>query len=131
MTRATGAFEVKLGPLALHAAGDPLLGRMSIDKVFHGALAATGQGEMLTAGTAVKGSAVYVAIERITGALDGRTGSFVVHHLGVMTRGEGVLTVTIAPDSGTGELTGITGTIAITIVDGKHLYAVDYQLPGS
>jgi hypothetical protein len=129
MTKAIGVFDVTIVPLALHAAGDPLLGRMSIDKVFYGALAATSQGEMLSAGTAVKGSAVYVAIERITGTLNGRRGSFVVHHLGVMTRGEGVLTVTIAPDSGTDELTGITGKIAITIVDGKHLYDVDYQLP--
>src|SRR3954471_4962149 len=128
--RATGAFDVTLAALD-HSAGDPGLGRMSLDKAFHGDLEATSKGEMLTAGTAVNGSAAYVAIERITGTLQGKAGSFAAHHTGVMTRGAPSLTVTIVPDSGTGALTGIAGTIGIRIVDGKHFYDLDYSLPGA
>jgi hypothetical protein len=130
-TRATGTFEVKLLPLTAHAAGDPTLGRMSIDKVFHGDLQGTSQGEMLSAGAVSSGSAAYVAIERVTGTLHGRTGSFAVYHVGVMNRGAGQLTITVVPDSGTGELAGITGTMAIRNVEGKHDYDVDYDLPGA
>ena len=84
--------------------------------------------EMMSVGTAVEGSAGYVAIDRITGALKGRKGSFVLQHFGLMARGEGTLTVSVVPDSGTDELTGLTGTMAIEITDGKHTYAFDYSL---
>jgi len=126
-----GTFEVKVAPIGAYAAGDPTLGRMSIDKVLQGDLTGTGQGEMLTAGGSVKGSAAYVAVERITGTLQGRKGSFATYHVGVMTRGTPQLTIALVPDSGTDELTGITGTMTINIVDGKHAYEIDYALPSS
>ena len=107
--------------------GSPL-GRMSIDKQFHGDLEATGKGEMLTAGTPIKNSAVYVAVERVTGTLHGKTGTFALHHTGIMNRGAQSLTITVVPDSGTGELTGITGTLSIEIANGKHSYVFDYAL---
>lgn len=128
-TRATGPFDVTLTPQPLH---DPvegsLLGRMSIGKQFHGDLEATSKGEMLSAGTQTKGSAAYVAIERVTGRLHGRAGSFVLQHTGIMDRGTPKLTVTVVPDSGTDELTGLAGTMAITIVEGKHSYDFDYTI---
>jgi Protein of unknown function (DUF3224) len=126
-TRAAGEFDVKLAPLALSAEGTGL-GRMSIDKQFRGDLVATSKGEMLTAGTAVKTSAVYVAVEQVTGTLHGRAGSFMLHHTGIMTRGTPSLTIRVVPDSGTGELTGISGTLDIVIADGKHTYTFDYTL---
>ena len=128
-THASGTFEVKLSPLAAAdpAAGSPL-GRMVIDKQFHGDLDATSKGEMLTAGTSVKGSAGYVAIERVTGTLHGRSGSFVLQHSGIMTRGAPELTVTVVPDSGTGELAGLAGRMTIDIDDGKHSYGFEYTL---
>jgi hypothetical protein len=126
--RASGSFDVTLAALD-HSAGDSTLGRMSINKTFHGDLDGTSKGEMLTAGTSVAGSAVYVAIERVTGTLHGRAGSFALHHVGVMTRGAPALTVTVVPDSGTGELAGITGTLAINIDGGKHFYELGYQIP--
>ena len=125
---ATGTFEVKLLPQPL-ADAESGLGRMSIDKVFSGDLQGTSKGEMLVGGTAVKGSAGYVAIERVTATLHGRPGSFMLQHLGTMTRGAPSLTVLVIPDSGTGELTGLTGSLTIDIVDGKHLYTMDYTLP--
>jgi hypothetical protein len=128
-TRGTGTFEVKLETLALHdGAVDASFGRMSIDKQFHGDLEATSKGEMLTAGTDVKGSAVYVAIERVSGNLNGRSGSFTLHHTGVMNRGVPHLAISVAPDSGAGELAGLAGTMSITIADGKHSYEFDYTL---
>jgi len=117
---AKGTFEVKLTPQAP--------GRMSIDKQFHGDLEATSKGEMLTAGTSVKGSAGYVAIEQVSGALHGRTGAFVLQHSGAMTRGVPQLTVTVVPDSGTGELEGLAGKMTIDIADGKHSYEFEYTL---
>ena len=132
MPRAKGEFDVTVSPISAYApdapAGPPL-GRMSIDKHFRGDLEATSVGEMLTAGSAIKGSAVYVAVERVTGTLNGKTGSFALHHTGVMSRGNGELSVVVAPDSGTGELTGLTGEMAIVIADGKHAYEFEYQLP--
>lgn len=125
---ATGTFEVKLLPQPL-ADAESGLGRMSIDKVFSGDLQGTSKGEMLAGGTAVKGSAGYVAIERVTATLHGRPGSFMLQHLGTMNRGAPSLTVLVIPDSGTGELTGLAGTLTIDIVDGKHLYTMDYTLP--
>jgi hypothetical protein len=126
--RARGTFEVTLSPLP-HSADDATLGRMSIVKVLHGDLEATGRGEMLSAGGDVQGSAGYVAIERITGALHGRAGSFALQHRGVMNRGAAELLVTVVPDSGTGALAGLAGTLAIQIVDGVHRYDFDYTLP--
>jgi len=125
-TRAAGTFQVKMSPLSTTHGEDPHLGRMSLDKRFEGDLIATGKGEMLTAGTNVKNSAVYVAVERISGTLQGKYGSFVVHHSGVMNRGAQDLTISVVPDSGTDELTGITGTMKISIVNGQHLYELDY-----
>jgi hypothetical protein len=130
--RATGTFEVKLNPLAAYDAteGSPL-GRMSIDKQFQGDLEATSKGEMLTGMTSVKNSAGYVAIERVTGMLHGRNGTFIFQHNGTMTRGIPTLVITVVPDSGTGQLEGLAGTMAINIEDGKHSYELDYALPDS
>lgn len=128
-TRATGSFDVKITPLATDTPTEgSLLGRMSIDKQFHGDLEATSIGEMLTAGTAIKNSAGYVAIERVTGSLHGRAGTFVLQHNATMTRGVGALNIVVVPDSGTGELTGLSGTLSIEITDGKHAYVFDYSL---
>ncbi|MEZ4706468.1 MAG: DUF3224 domain-containing protein [Caldilineaceae bacterium] len=127
--QANGTFEVNLQPLAEpDKAVDATLGRMSIDKQFHGDLTGVGKGEMLTAVTSVEGSAGYVAIERVSGSLHGRTGSFVLQHVGVMNRGEQQLSITVAPDSGTDELAGISGDLAIDIVDGQHQYVFVYSL---
>jgi Protein of unknown function (DUF3224) len=129
MPQAKGTFEVKIVPLPPDAgAPDPTLGRMSLDKQFHGDLEATGKGQMLTAGTP-SGSGVYVAIERVTGTLHGRNGSFVLHHTGIMTRGQPQMTIAVVPDSGTDELAGLSGNLSIEIVDGKHFYSFDYTLP--
>lgn len=130
--RATGTFEVKLSPLAPYNQDEgAALGRMSIDKQFRGDLEATSKGEMLSAGTLVDGSAGYVAIERVTGTLHGRSGTFVLQHSGTMNRGAPQLTVTVVPDSGTGRLAGLAGTMVINIADGKHSYEFEYTLPAS
>lgn len=122
----SGAFEVKLAPLDMDG---EKLARMRIDKTFHGPLEAKSRGQMMSAMTEVKGSAAYVALERVEGALQGRVGSFVLHHTGVMDRGAASLSVKVVPDSGAGALTGIKGTMAIRIVDGKHFYDFEYSLP--
>lgn len=128
-TRARGTFEVKLNPLpAYESAEAALLGRRSIDKQFRGDLEATSTGEMLSAGTAVRGSAGYVAIEHVRGTLGGRSGTFVLQHSGTMTRGVGQLAVSVVPDSGTGELVGLAGTMAIIVDRGAHSYEFDYTL---
>jgi hypothetical protein len=129
--RATGTFEVKLNPVAAYNTDDQMLGRMSIDKLFHGDLEATGKGEMLSAGTSVKGSAGYVAIEQVAGSLNGHNGTFVFQHNATMTRGTPRLEVIVVPDSGTGELIGLAGTFMINIEDGKHSYEFDYTLPSA
>lgn len=129
--RATGPFEVKISPQAAYNTDQTaLLGRMSIDKQFHGDLDATSRGEMLTAGSAVKGSAGYVAIERVTGKLHGKAGGFALQHSGTMNRGAPSLVIGVVPDSGTGDLEGLSGTMSIEIVGGKHSYVFDYALPG-
>lgn len=129
-SRATGTFEVKLHPQPLSdPKADGTLGRLSIDKQWRGDLTGTSTGEMLSAGTAVKGSAGYVAIERVSGSLHGRPGTFVLQHSGTMTRGQPALSVTVVPDSGTGELTGLAGRLDIKIDGGKHSYELDYTLP--
>jgi Protein of unknown function (DUF3224) len=127
--RASGTFEVKLTPQPQdEKSGDAALGRMLIDKQFHGDLEATSKGQMLSAGTAVKGSAGYVAIEKVSGTLHGHTGTFVLQHNGTMNRGVPQLSVTVVPDSGTGELTGLAGKMNIIVADGKHSYEFDYTL---
>ena len=132
MTLATGTFEVKLSPLPPYAQSeDAKLGRLSIDKQFHGDLEAVSKGEMLSAGTAVKGSAGYVAIECVSGVLNGKQGSFVLQHVGTMTRGTPQLSVTVLPDSGSDELVGLFGEMKIKITDGKHFYEFEYCLNAS
>jgi hypothetical protein len=127
---ASGTFEVKLSPQSLaDPKADPALGRTSIDKVFSGDLQGTSKGEMLTAGNPAKGSAGYVAIERVTATLHGRSGTFVLQHSATMNRGAPELAVRVVPDSGTGDLAGISGELDIQIVDGKHLYTFDYDVP--
>lgn len=128
-THATGTFDVKLNPQATDdKAEGSALGRMSIDKAFHGDLDGASKGEMLTAGTSVKDSAGYVAIERVTGSLQGRRGTFALQHSGTMNRGKPQLSIGVVPDSGTGQLVGLSGTMTINIVDGKHFYEFDYTL---
>jgi len=128
-TKAIGTFEVKLAPLPPYNSTEgALLARLSIDKEFSGDLRGTSQGEMLSAGTPVKGSAGYVAIERVTATLEGLSGSFVLQHSGTMNRGESHLALSVVPDSGNGALTGLSGTMKIIIADGKHSYEFDYSL---
>ncbi|MGZ8457984.1 MAG: DUF3224 domain-containing protein [Gemmatirosa sp.] len=128
--RARGPFEVKLTPQPADDYADgAALGRMTIDKRFDGDLQATSRGQMLTGMSGVKGSAGYVAIERVEGTLAGQPGSFVLQHRGVMDRGTPSLTVTVVPDSGTGALTGLTGTMTIDVTAGAHTYDFAYALP--
>ena len=127
---ATGTFEVKVTPLEpAFKSEDNSTGRYSLDKQFHGALEATSKGEMLSGMGTVKGSGGYVAIERVTGTLDGRTGSFILQHNGTMQNGVYNLNVIVVPDSGTAQLTGLQGTMEIIIKDGKHSYDFSYTLP--
>lgn len=126
---AIGPFDVKVTPQD-DGTGDPLLNRMTLDKHYHGDLEGTGMGQMLTAGTEVKGSGAYVAIEKVAGTLKGRSGSFVLQHTGTMTQNAPQLTILVVPDSGTGELKGLTGKMMINIAaDGKHSYDLEYTLP--
>ena len=126
--KAIGTFTVKLAPLETT---EPKIGRMSIDKVFEGSLSATSKGEMLSLMTDVKGSAAYVAIERVTGTLSGRRGSFALQHNAWMDRGKPTQSVTVVPDSGTEELTGLTGAMTIRIEGGKHYYEFVYAVKGA
>ena len=124
---ATGTFEVKLTPQD-DKSDDKTLGRMTIDKQWQGELEGTSKGQMLTGGDASKGSAGYVAIEKFSGTVKGRKGTLIFQHSGTMTKGEGQLTITVVPDSGTGELAGISGKLTIKIENGKHLYDFEYSL---
>jgi Protein of unknown function (DUF3224) len=127
---ASGPFEVKLDPQTPdEKAGGAAINRMLLDKKFQGDLEATSKGTMLAAGTAVKGSAGYVAIELVTGTLHGRTGTFILQHTGTMTRGTPELSITVVPDSGTGQLVGLSGKMSINNADGKHTYDFEYTLP--
>ena len=127
---ASGTFEVKLMPQPVEDK-DAGIGRMSIDKQFHGDLEAISKGEMLSASGTVKGSAGYVAIERVSGTLQGRKGSFVLQHNGVMNRGTPQLNISVVPDSGTDQLAGLTGMMTIKIDEGKHSYEFDYTFSGA
>jgi hypothetical protein len=127
---ARGTFEVTVKPLpSVDTGADDKLARMSLDKQFAGDLVGTGKGEMLSAGTEVKGSAGYVAMEKVVGTLDGRNGSFILQHSATMNRGAPQLTITVVPDSGTEGLTGLAGRLQIDIKDGKHFYDFEYTLP--
>jgi hypothetical protein len=123
--RATGTFDVKLVPLDPLTSDAPLA-RLSIEKRIHGELEATAAGQMLSVGTEVPGSAGYVAMERVTGSLRGKRGSFAMLHSGTMDRGQPHLSVSVVPDSGTGELKGLSGTFSIRIEGGQHFYEFDY-----
>lgn len=128
-TRASGTFEVQLSPQAPDDTTAPqAIGRMLLDKRFHGDLEATSKGQMLAARSAVEGSAGYVALEEVTGSLDGRSGTFLLQHNGTMTRGVPHLSIKVVPDSGTGELTGLSGEMEIIIEGGQHSYNFLYTL---
>jgi hypothetical protein len=129
-TIASGTFEVKLSPLPPYAQGEEqMLGRMSLDKEFQGDLEALSKGEMLSADTTVKGSAAYVAIERVTGALHGKRGSFTLQHSAIMIRGiPGLCSVSVVPDSATDELVGLSGRMIINSADGMHSYDFEYAI---
>jgi hypothetical protein len=127
--RAKGTFEVKLTPQTPDdEVADSTIGRMSIDKEFHGDLEATSKGQMLAAGTGVPGSAGYVALERVTGTLHGASGAFTLQHSGTMTRGAPQLTITVVPDSGAGQLAGLAGSMEIDNIEGQHFYHFAYTL---
>jgi len=126
--RAVGTFEVKLNPQDEGA--EAAVGRMTIDKQFQGDLVGTSKGQMLMAGSeSVKSSAGYVAIEKVTGTLNGRSGTFYLQHNGTMNRGAGELTITVIPDTGTDQLTDLRGKMNIIIEGGKHSYEFHYELP--
>ena len=134
MIRATGTFEVKITPQKPDnkEAEASALVRMSSDKEFHGDLEGTSKGEMLASGRPdPKGSGGYVALERVTGTLHGRSGTFILQHSGTMTRGTPELSITVVPDSGTGQLAGLAGKMKIIIENGKHSYEFEYTLPES
>ena len=124
--QANGTFQVKLDPQSPDASG---LSRLALDKTFSGDLEGTSKGTMLAASTDTPGSAGYVALERVTGTLSGRSGTFVLQHSGTMNRSVPSLTITVVPDSGTGQLTGLSGTFTIEIVEKEHKYAFTYELP--
>ena len=126
---AVGTFEVKITPVTPGAA--PPISELALDKQYHGALDAEGKGVMLAAGSPASGSGGYVAMESVTGTLDGRKGSFVLQHTGTMNRGATELSVTVVPGSGTGELAGISGKLDIQIAAGKHSYDFEYTLPAT
>jgi hypothetical protein len=124
----SGPFDVKVTHQD-DSSGDPLLNRMTLDKQYHGDLEATGIGQMLTAGTDVKGSGAYVAIEKVSGTLEGTKGTFILQHAGTMTREVPQLAIVVVPDSGTSDLKGISGNMKIKFAEGgKHFYELDYTL---
>ena len=125
---ASGTFEVKMTPQTDTEVGDPTVGRMALEKQFRGDLEAVSRGQMLAVMTDVKGSAGYVAMERVSGTLAGQSGTFALQHSGTMRRGEPELKVSVVPDSGTGELTGLSGTMSINIDAGQHSYEFEYTL---
>ena len=129
-TRASGTFEVRLSPQVDGAEAGAPLGRLLIDKRFSGDLEATSKGQMLAFRSGVEGSAGYVALEHVEGTLAGRAGSFVLQHSGTLERGAQQLSVTVVPDSGTGELSGLAGRMNIVVAEGKHSYEFDYTLGG-
>ena len=130
MARASGTFAVRLEPQGVSEGAQVAgIGLMSIDKQFSGGLEAASKGEMLAAMTAVEGSAGYVALERVTGTLHGRSGAFVLQHSGIADHGSQHLTIAVVPDSGTGALAGLCGQMTIQVEDGEHRYTLEYTLP--
>jgi len=123
----SGLFDVKMSPQAAAENEGASISRMLLDKHFHGDLEAISKGQMLAHMTSVKGSAGYVAIEKVTGTLHGRKGSFVLQHSGTMNRGEATLALTVVPDSGTQDLEGLSGAMTITVTEGKHYYGFEYS----
>jgi hypothetical protein len=131
MRHVSGPFDVKVTHQD-DSSGEALLNRMTLDKQYHGDLDATGMGQMLTAGTEIKGSGAYVAIEKVSGTLEGKKGTFILQHAGTMTREVPQLAIVVVPDSGTGELRGISGEMKIKFAEGgKHFYELDYTLEKS
>ena len=130
MQQVKGTFDVRrTGQSSIDDAGEGAsMARIRLEKTFHGALDATSVVEMMSVGTAVQGSVAYVALEYVSGRLDGRSGTFALQHAGTMARGVPTLSVTVVPDSGTGELQGLAGTLAIDIIDGQHYYTFDFEL---
>ena len=124
MNEVSGEFDVKIVPMDT---GDDKMGMMALDKHYHGDLDATGKGRMLTGTTDVKGSAAYVAIERVSGKLKGAAGTFLLYHTGVMSKGSQSLTIRVVPDSGTGDLVEIEGEMHVKIEGGKHFYRFEYR----
>jgi hypothetical protein len=125
---ASGTFEVTVTPQPQDDASGGPFGRLFLDKRFDGDLKATSKGQMLAGGTDVEGSGAYVALEIVTGKLNGRLGSFILQHKGTMSKGGYDMSVTVVPDSGTDQLTGLAGTMTIVIEGGKHSYDFDYTL---
>jgi Protein of unknown function (DUF3224) len=126
-TSARGSFEIQRRAQSTQELGSGAsFGRITFDKQFQGDLTGTSVVEMLSVGTEVKGSAAYVALEHVTGTLAGRSGTFALQHSGTMRRGAAQLALSVVPDSGSAELKGLTGTLKIDIVDGKHFYVFDY-----
>lgn len=124
-----GEFDVNMRPQNDDGVSDAAIGRFGLDKAYHGALEATSKGQMLAYRSGVKGSAGYVAMERVVGVLEGRRGSFVMQHDGTMQGGALHLNIVVVPDSGTEELQGLRGTMKIEIEGGKHFYVLEYALP--
>ncbi|MEH6421177.1 DUF3224 domain-containing protein [Pseudomonas sp. CGJS7] len=130
MPQIEGPFDIQRSPQPVHAAAEGKFGRMALDKRFHGELQAVSVGEMLAAMTAVKGSAGYVALEKVEGSLGGRSGSFMLLHRGLMDRGAADLSIVVVPDSGTDGLAGLSGRMSIDIREGgAHFYRFEYELP--
>jgi hypothetical protein len=130
MPSTSGSFSVTITPQAAEAGvGDPLIGRMALHKRFEGGLSAEARGQMLAVRGGVEGSAAYVALDRVEGTLEGRRGSFCLHHRGLMQRGAPTLEVFVVPDSGTDELEGLSGRLGIRIEGKAHFYDFDYELP--
>ena len=126
---ASGTFEVKVVPQGETDTADGIaLGRLTLDKTFHGDLSGTGKGQMLTGGLESTGAGVYVAVERFTGTLGGKSGSFLFAHRGTMTKEGQQLSIVVVPKSGMGELASLEGTFQIIIKDKKHFYEFDYTL---
>jgi Protein of unknown function (DUF3224) len=130
---ASGPFDVKMSPQpADEKTNDPLMGRMTMDKHYHGELEATATGTMLTGGDYKSGSAGYVAMEKVSGTLQGRAGTFMLQHSATLNQGAQQLSITIVPGSGTGQLTGIAGKMDIKMKEGgKHFYDLEYTLPAA
>jgi hypothetical protein len=128
MNKASGTFAVKVTPQAPEEGDTSGIGRLLLDKQFEGDLEATSKGQMLAISSAIEGSAGYVAMEQVTGTLHGKTGAFALQHFGKMTRGTPELNVMVVPDSGTGDLEGLSGRLQIIIADGSHSYEFEYEL---